>query len=71
MSEKFNILDFDSNFFGFKIAKVVDTNLNTSELTKLILNLKDEGVQLAYFSSNSKLDLSVSNNLLKHLCNLK
>lgn len=45
----FQILDWDSNFFGYKIAKIVASNLNQSELKTLLTKLYKLNIKLVYW----------------------
>lgn len=48
MTTKFQILDWDSNFFGFKVAKVSSSLTNEDEFHSLEQLLKENNVRLAY-----------------------
>jgi dTDP-4-amino-4,6-dideoxy-D-galactose acyltransferase len=50
--EYFQILDLDSEIFGFPIAKIIPDKLSQGRLEQVISCLKKENVQLAYWASN-------------------
>ncbi|WP_051935900.1 GNAT family N-acetyltransferase [Salegentibacter sp. Hel_I_6] len=47
----FEVLDWDSDFFGVKVAKI-DPKLKIENYNKLIQNLDKENIELAYFNSD-------------------
>lgn len=50
---KYSILKWDSNFFGFTVAKIITDKLNFKDLKKILTDLKKRNVSLAYFASDS------------------
>lgn len=48
----FQILELDSEIFGYPVAKIVPDRLSPSELKQVIYCLKKENVRLAYWASN-------------------
>jgi len=46
------ILEWDSNFFGIPIARILPAKLLVEELGQVISRLKKENVKLAYWASN-------------------
>lgn len=46
----FKILEWDSNFFGIKVARI-DSNLNKHNIINVFSQLNCEGVDLVYFNS--------------------
>jgi dTDP-4-amino-4,6-dideoxy-D-galactose acyltransferase len=48
MGNGFKILDWDSKFFGYKIASIKPSELKLSELKKIVNELKPLGVKLVY-----------------------
>lgn len=46
------ILDWDSKFFGFKVARIIPERLEVSELRGILAELGQEGVSLAYWGSD-------------------
>lgn len=48
----FQILDLDSEIFGFPVAKIIPDKLSLTELEHAIYCLKKENVRLAYWASN-------------------
>jgi len=55
----FEILKWDSDFFGFKVAKITAKNVNKAELESLLKELKTLNVSLAYFAADTKDFLSI------------
>ncbi len=53
-------LDWDSNFFGFKVAKIEGVNIDESKLDKSLKSLKKKNFTLVYASFREKID---SNNI--------
>jgi dTDP-4-amino-4,6-dideoxy-D-galactose acyltransferase len=49
MNMDFQILDWDSNFFGFKVAKVLTNSKNLVSLKEIYNNLFANNVRLAYW----------------------
>jgi len=49
---QFQILDWDSAFFGMPVARVLPDKLATTELEQLIARMKAAGVALAYWASD-------------------
>lgn len=47
--EKFTILDFDSKIFGFKVAKILVTQLTERELNSILAMLRTKQVKLVYW----------------------
>ena len=47
--ELFQILDWDSNFFGYKVAKINTPHLGKSGLENLLEKLVDKGAELVYW----------------------
>lgn len=47
----FKILDWDSDFFGFTVAKILPAKITAIELTGTIEKMKKDGVTLAYWAS--------------------
>lgn len=64
-TEDYSFLDWDSNFFGFKIAIIHREDLNKTRLAGLLATLKSKGVRLVYWPAENKNDLSVDD--LKNL----
>lgn len=54
MSEKqFEILAWDSSFFGFSTARIMPSRLGASELGSLLHELRQNNVKLAYWAASS------------------
>ena len=56
--EGYDILKWDSDFFGFPVAKIKLQNISTDQLSYIIQNLKEENVSLAYWSTDKNDDIS-------------
>ena len=50
--KRFQILDLDSEIFGFPVARIIPDTLSQGKLEQVISSLKKENVQLAYWASN-------------------
>lgn len=49
---QFQILDWDSAFFGMRVARILPNRLTTGELDQMISHMRDEKVALAYWASD-------------------
>jgi dTDP-4-amino-4,6-dideoxy-D-galactose acyltransferase len=63
-----NILEWDSQFFGYKIGAIHTQNLKLDELDKIIRELKEQDYRLAYCFANP--DDEISNSSLKSVSRL-
>lgn len=65
----YQILQFDSKLFEFKVAKILVPNLNTQELRKILYKLQGYGVKLVYWTCdpNDKDSIFAANELLGFL----
>lgn len=45
----FQILDWDSTFFGYKVVKILPPNLNQNELKNLLIKLNNLNIKLVYW----------------------
>ena len=61
----YELLQWDSDFFGFIVARIVPKKLTEPELEQIIANLKDRRVELAYWASCSE-DISSQNAATRH-----
>ena len=52
--DDFTILDWDSNFFGFRVGRILPTCLDASHLKLILDELRREKVTLAYWASDSE-----------------
>lgn len=52
MESKFKILQWDSEFFGFGVAKIVPSQLNSTELDDVIKKLRSNQITLSYWASD-------------------
>lgn len=59
----YSILDWDSDFFGLKVAKIHDPLLSLEEVKKLLFSLKIDNVDLVYWPSKEKIEKSEEKNL--------
>ncbi len=48
------LLDWDTEFFGFPVAKITESRLSKDELEAILKTLKEEGVRLVYWPSDSE-----------------
>lgn len=53
---RYQILDWDSDFFGLKVARIVAPRLSTQELSETLSALRQQQVQLAYWSTGRELE---------------
>jgi len=49
---RFQILDWDSKFFGIPVAQILPAKLSVGELNQVISHMKKENVKLAYWPSD-------------------
>jgi dTDP-4-amino-4,6-dideoxy-D-galactose acyltransferase len=49
----YEILEWDSVFFGFRIGKIIPPKLKFSKLKEVLKNMKEEGVKLVYWAADS------------------
>lgn len=56
---KYQILDWDSDFFGVKVARITQPRLTTQELSAALSELKIQQVKLVYWSSDLEGDDAV------------
>jgi dTDP-4-amino-4,6-dideoxy-D-galactose acyltransferase len=63
IERRYQILDWDTEFFEIKVAKIIATNLNYEEMRKVLSRLARNGVKLVYFASEKKMP----NNEIKNL----
>jgi len=52
MQTGYKILQWDSDFFGFKIAKILPSNLKAVELENILESLKMQNVSLVYWATD-------------------
>ena len=53
MTSKYNFLEWDSDYFGFKVAKILPNKIDTSTLEKIIGDLKKSNTSLVYWSCDN------------------
>lgn len=56
---RYQILDWDSDFFGLKVARIVAPQLSTRELSETLSELRQQQVQLAYWPTDRELEADV------------
>lgn len=59
MIKKYEILDWDTKHFGYKVAKVDANNIGLSEYKELIIKLSKKGVKLMYFFADLGDNISI------------
>ena len=60
---QYEILDWDSLFFGIKVGRINQENIGSDELTDLISLMKKDNFDLVYFPSKKQFDLDFVSNL--------
>lgn len=60
---QYQILEWDSDFFGIKIARILNPSLTAQELSIILSRLKHQRVRLVYWPSDQQHDYSVIMNL--------
>ncbi|MCK4978743.1 MAG: GNAT family N-acetyltransferase [Candidatus Delongbacteria bacterium] len=50
----YQILDWDSNLFGIKVAKIIEPDLSADEIKSILCELKQKSVELVYWASDKK-----------------
>lgn len=58
MDTEYAILDFDTDLFGFKVAKILSPRLEAVELQKLLMQMAAQDVHLVYWPSDSSDEIS-------------
>ena len=53
MISEYNLLKWDSDFFGFKVAKILPNKISSSKLEKILGDLKKRKVSLVYWSCDN------------------
>lgn len=59
MSDKLQVLEWDSQFFGFKVASIEKNFLDTGKDSEILQRLLEEHVKLTYYFTDSPLDESI------------
>jgi len=57
MTKAFQILDWDTTFFGFPVGKVTSSDLSPDALRDVLADCLKEGLQLVYWSAHQPLEL--------------
>ncbi len=60
---KYKMMDWDTNFFGIKVAQISRPRLSTNELSDIISELKRLHVRLVYWASEEEYDEAVAKKL--------
>ena len=55
---KYQILDWDSDFFGIKVARIKASNLKIEKLTNLLTELKQKRVKLVSLGMRMRMERS-------------
>jgi len=55
MNATYEILEWDSNFFGFKVCRINEPSLSNDELTEVLKLLNSLQIDLVYYSKENKL----------------
>ena len=59
MPENFEVLEWDSNFFGFLVAMIGKNNLNSENQERLFEELAENDIKLGYYFSNTPLESEI------------
>jgi len=51
---KYQILKWDSDFFGIKVAKITEPELTEVDLSNIILDIRQKGVKLVYWAASDE-----------------
>ncbi len=68
---QYQILDWDSDIFGIKVAQITQPHLSTQELSDILTELKSRRVRLVYWSSERECDDAVVKKLSGNLVDRK
>lgn len=60
MSSNYELLDFDSQLFGFKVAKILTPSLSTVDLQKILIQLSSLDIHLAYWQTDCNNHISIN-----------
>jgi dTDP-4-amino-4,6-dideoxy-D-galactose acyltransferase len=52
----YQMLDWDSRFFGLKVARILDLSMTIEDISNTIEELKEKSVKLVYLPTSRKLD---------------
>jgi ribosomal protein S18 acetylase RimI-like enzyme len=52
VTTEYAILGWDSNFFGFKVARIIPDTLDGESLAKILSQMKNDGIRLAYWPTD-------------------
>jgi dTDP-4-amino-4,6-dideoxy-D-galactose acyltransferase len=52
MMNSYVVLDWDSNFFGYKVARILPPRISVPELSATLADMKKKGITLAYWASD-------------------
>jgi dTDP-4-amino-4,6-dideoxy-D-galactose acyltransferase len=67
----YEMLDWDSDFFGIQVARITEPVLTTAELTSILAELKRQRVELVYWPSSIQFDCDEIRGLGGHLVDNK
>jgi len=60
---RYQILDWDSNFFGIRVGRIIQSHLETKELSEILSELQKHQVRLAYWPSDRKIEVDLATKL--------
>lgn len=56
---RYEVLEWDSSFFGMKVGRINEGELSSLDLSKLLLTMKEEGFKLVYWPSNGEVSFEL------------
>jgi len=68
---QYKILDWDTDFFGFKVGRITKPELEVQELSEVLSEMKKEKVRLVYFPSKKEIEFDTANKLSGFLADKK
>ena len=66
-SKGYEVLGWDSDFFGYKVARVANQSLNERSLRRIISEMDSDGVRLAYLTAGDETSSDAGKKLGGHL----
>ncbi|MBF0225758.1 MAG: GNAT family N-acetyltransferase [Desulfobacterales bacterium] len=69
--KNYKILEWDTNFFGFKVAQIIPPILDTEQLQAVLACLRNKSVKLAYFPSEKDMSIKFDSNIASCLVDEK
>ena len=56
---QYKILDWDTDFFGFKVGRITKPHLEVQELYEILSEMQKENVKLVYFPAKKEIEFDI------------